>query len=73
MRVVIKVRCTSKRRLSDRFAEYLHSVRSSDVDKPVARYFNTSNHSVPDTKVCAAPAFLQVAIIPLKTRKASHS
>ena len=40
------------RRLSDRFAEHLHSVRRNDVDKPVARYFNTANHSISHIKVC---------------------
>ena len=41
------------RRLSDRFAEHLRSVRNNDVDKPVARYFNATNHSISDIKVCA--------------------
>ena len=41
------------RRLSDRFAEHLRSVRNNDVDKPVARHFNTVNHSISDIKVCA--------------------
>ena len=41
------------RRLSDRFAEHLRSVRNNDVDKPVARDFNTANHSISDIKVCA--------------------
>ena len=36
------------RRLSDRFAEHLCSVRNNDVDKPVARYFNAANHSISD-------------------------
>ena len=30
------------RRLSDRFSEHLRSVRNNDVDKPVARHFNTA-------------------------------
>ena len=41
------------RRLSDRFAEHHRSVRNHDVDKPVARHFNTFNDSVSDIKVCA--------------------
>ena len=41
------------RRLSDRFAEHLRSVRNGDVDKPVARHFNSANHSLSDMKVCA--------------------
>ena len=41
------------RRLSDRFAEHLRSVRNNDVDKPVARYFHAANHSIYDIKVCA--------------------
>ena len=41
------------RRLSDRFAEHLRSVRDNDVDKPVARHFNAVNHSISDIKVCA--------------------
>ena len=41
------------RRLSDRFAEHLRSVRNNDVDKPVARHFETVNHSISDIKVCA--------------------
>ena len=41
------------RRLSDRFAEHLRSVRNNDVDKPVARHFNAANHSISDIKVCA--------------------
>ena len=44
--------CEMGRRLSDRFAEHLHSVRSNDVDKPGARNFNTANHSISDIKVC---------------------
>ena len=30
------------RRLSDRFAEHLRSVRNNDVDKPAARHFNAA-------------------------------
>ena len=41
------------RRLSDRFAEHLRSVRNNDVDKPVARHFNAANHSISDMKICA--------------------
>ena len=41
------------RRLSDRFAEHLRSVRNNDVDKPVTRHFNAANHSISDIKVCA--------------------
>ena len=41
------------RRLSDRFAEHLRSARNNDVDKPIARHFNTANHSISDIKVCA--------------------
>ena len=41
------------RRLSDRFAEHLRSVRNNDVDKPVARHVNAANHSISDIKVCA--------------------
>ena len=41
------------RRLSDRFAEHLRSLRNNDVDKPVARHFNAANHSISDIKVCA--------------------
>ena len=41
------------RRLSDRFAEHLHSVRNNDVDKPAARHFNAANHSISDMKICA--------------------
>ena len=41
------------RRLSDRFAEHLRSARNNDADKPVARHFNSSNHSPTDMKVCA--------------------
>ena len=41
------------RRLSDRFAEHLRSVRNKDVDKPVAQHFNSANHSISDMKVCA--------------------
>ena len=41
------------RRLSDRFAEHLRSVRNNDVDKPVARHFNVANHSISDINVCA--------------------
>ena len=40
------------RRLSDRFAEPLRSVRNKDVDKPVARHFNAANHSISDMKIC---------------------
>ena len=32
------------RRLSDRFAEHLRSVRNNAVDKPVSRHFNSVNH-----------------------------
>ena len=39
------------RRLSDRFAEHLRSVRNNDVDKP--RNFSAANHSISDIKVCA--------------------
>ena len=43
------------RRLSDRFAEHLRSVRNNDVDKPVVQRFNAVNHStcISDIKVCA--------------------
>ena len=41
------------RRLCDRFAEHLRSVRNNDVDKPVARHFNAANHSISDMKICA--------------------
>ena len=41
------------RRLSDRIAEHLRSVRNNDVDKPVAWHFNAANHSISDIKVCA--------------------
>ena len=41
------------RRLSDRLAEHLRSVRNNDVDKPVARHFNAVNHSISDINVCA--------------------
>ena len=41
------------RRLSNRFAEHLRSVRNNDVDKPVARHFNAANHSISDMKICA--------------------
>ena len=41
------------RRLSDRFAEHLRSVRNNGVDKPVARHFNAANHSISDMKFCA--------------------
>ena len=40
------------RRLPERFAEHLHSVRNNDVDKPVARHFSAVNHSISDIKVC---------------------
>ena len=39
-------------RLSDRFAQHLRSVRNN-VDKPVARHFNSANHSISDMKVPA--------------------
>ena len=42
----------TERRLSDRFAEHLRSVRNGDVDKPVARHFNSANHSLLGMKVC---------------------
>ena len=32
------------RRLSDRFAEQICSVRNNDVEKPVARHFTAANH-----------------------------
>ena len=38
------------RRLSDRFAEHLRSIRNNDVDKPVARHFNAANHSISEFK-----------------------
>ena len=41
------------RRLSDKFAEHLHSVRNNDVDKPVARHFSAADHSISDMKICA--------------------
>ena len=41
------------RRLSDRFAKHLHSLRNNDVDKPVARHFNVANHSISDINVVA--------------------
>ena len=41
------------RRLADRFAEPLRSVRNNDVDKPVARHFDAANHSISDMKICA--------------------
>ena len=41
------------RRLSDRFAEHLRSVRNNDVDKHVARHFNAANHPISDINVCA--------------------
>ena len=41
------------RRLSDRFAEHLHSVRNNDVDKPVEWHFNAANHSISNINVCA--------------------
>ena len=41
------------RRLSDRFAEHLHSVRNNDVDKPFAQHFNAANDSISDINVCA--------------------
>ena len=47
------------RRLSDRFAEHLRSVRNNDVDKPVARHFNAANH---DMKICAI-SDMQVFVI----------
>ena len=43
----------SDRRLSDRFAEHLHSVMNNDDDKPVERNFNAANHSISDIKICA--------------------
>ena len=46
-------RVETGRRLSDRFAEHLRSVRNGDVDKPVARHFNSTNHSLSDMKICA--------------------
>ena len=49
-------RWTSKH-LSDRFAEHLRSIRSNDVDKPVARHFNAANHSISDINVCAISPF----------------
>ena len=45
--------CETDWHLPDRFAEHLRSVRNNDVDKPVAWYFNTANHSISDIKVCA--------------------
>ena len=41
------------RRLSDRIAEHLRSVRNNEVDKPVAWHFNAANYSISDIKVCA--------------------
>ena len=41
------------RRLSDRFAEHLRSIRNNDIDKSVARHFNAANHSISDMKICA--------------------
>ena len=39
--------------VSDRFAQDLRSVRNNDVDKPVARHFNSVNHYISDMKGCA--------------------
>ena len=39
-------------RLSDRFAEHRSSRNNADVDKPVARHFNTANHSISDINIC---------------------
>ena len=41
------------RRLSDRFAEQIRSVRNNDVDKHVVRHFNTANHFISNINVCA--------------------
>ena len=41
------------RRLSDRFAEHLRSVRNNDIDKPVPLHFNAANYSISDIKICA--------------------
>ena len=41
------------RRLSDRLAEYLRSVRNNHVDNPVTLHFTTANYSISDIKICA--------------------
>ena len=38
--------------LSHRFYEHIRTVRNNDVDNPVARHFNTANHSICDIIVC---------------------
>ena len=50
------------RRLSDRFAENLRSVRNNDADKPVARHFNAVNHSIYDIKYCAISPISPIAV-----------
>ena len=50
------------RRLSDRFAEHLRSVRNNDLDKPVARHFNATNHSISNIKFVPIHPFLVVMI-----------
>eukprot|EP00061_Rhincodon_typus_P001282 g14287.t1 len=57
--VVYCIRCSrcgllyfgeTKRRLGDRFVEYLRSVRNKQ-HLPVANYFNSSSHSVEDMSI----------------------
>ena len=38
---------------SDIFAEQFRSVRNNNADKPVARHFNSVNHSISNMNVCA--------------------
>ena len=59
------------RRQSDRFSEYLRSVRNNHVDKPVARHFNAANHSISDIEFVPFHPFLVVKIAVKDTRSVS--
>ena len=59
------------RRLSDRFAEHLRSVRNNDVDKPVARHFIDVNHSISNIKFIPSHPFLVVMIAVKDTKSVS--
>eukprot|EP00061_Rhincodon_typus_P000122 g10559.t1 len=41
----------TKRRLGNRFAEHLHSVRTKQLHLPVAKHFNSSSHSSDDMSI----------------------
>ena len=62
---------TDRRRLSDRFAEHLRSVRNNDVDKPAARHFNAAKHSISDMKIVPSHSFLVVMIAVKDTKSVS--